>query len=172
MSKPGERREAVRLLLRLPLALLDDAGAVLDDRAVAHDLSTKGFQAETQAPLKKDQTVGFRLELGAGDELRGRARIAWTRPTDLANWAGAEFVGLKRADVRRLKHALNPSSGVDWDALADRAIIALGASLAVLLLAALLGSSVWRIALFRFLPKAVAVVLMGWSLRELLRPRD
>ena len=137
---------------------------------MAHDLSEKGFRVETRVELKPDQPVGYRLELGSGGEIHGRARIAWTQRTDLANWAGAEFLGLTRDARRRVRRVISPSD-VDWNVIVDKAIVALLLTFAVTVIGAGLSDPAWRRTTAAVFPRAVAVVAMGWSLVELLRSR-
>lgn len=169
MSSPQDRREAPRILSQFSVVLSDEAGATLDDRAVAHDVSDKGFKAETQADLKVGQDARFRLEL-AGEELRGLGRVVWVQRTDMAVWAGVQFRGLSWADRRRVRRVTSPSD-IEWGAIADKAITAL-----LILLFTVIGWSVaenrvWREILPGLLPNALVAVVAGLALREVLRPR-
>jgi hypothetical protein len=169
MSNPEDRREAPRILTDFSLQLSDEAGASLDDRALAHDVSDKGFKAETQVELKPQQIVRFRVTI-RGEEIVGRARIAWIKRTEMSFWAGAEFLGMSWSDRRRVRRITHPSD-VDYVRIADNALTALlilgGTSLAWLLST----STIWRSVIAELFPKLIATVVMGWALRELLRPR-
>jgi hypothetical protein len=169
MSDPDERRQAARILSEFALVLDDEKGALLDDRALAHDVSDKGFKAETRAELKQGQVVRFHLTLGK-QEVRGRARIVWCHRTDLSFWAGAQFVGMSWSDRRRVRKITSPSE-VDWVALGDKGLTALLILLAATLAWAALSDRIWRSVLSEIFPKMAAAVVMGFALRELLRPR-
>lgn len=163
-----DRRRAPRILSEYPLVIEDDRGTVLDDRALAHEVSEKGFKLETQAELDKEQRIRFKLVFDRGEELTGVARIAWTEKNEFARWAGAEFSALSWADVRRLRRLVDPSH-VDWDALADKAVTALGTIVGVALIYKVLYSPTLREVLYTIFPKALATFALGWSLRELFR---
>lgn len=167
MSEETERRKAARILTDFSLILLDEKGGELDGRALAHDVSDRGFKAETQAELAKGQTVRFRLTVHEGREIRGRAKIVWSHREELAWWAGAQFVGLSWGDRRLLRRVTSPSD-VDWNGIADRAIVALSLLLAVMVAWSALSSPVWRGVLEDIFPKAVAAVVMGFALKALL----
>lgn len=169
MTEGGNRREAPRILTDFSLVLTGADGSSLDDRALAHDVSDKGFKAETQAPLAQDQIVRFKLALG-GEDLVGRARIVWIQKTDMAVWAGAQFVDLSWADRRRIRKITSPSD-VDWGAIGDRAITALSLVLGTVLAWTALTNPVWRDVLPGLFPKALAAIVAGLALIELLRPR-
>jgi hypothetical protein len=169
MSAPDNRRESVRILTDFSLILVDDKGEVLDDRAVAHDVSEKGFKAETQAELKEGQIVRYRLAL-RGQDIPGRARVVWCHRTDLSYWAGAQFLTLSWSHRRLIRQITSPSD-VDWGVIADKAILALSILLGTILSWMALSSPVWRAVLPSLFPKAVAAIVMGFALRELLRPR-
>lgn len=163
----SDRRQAPRILTDFTLVLVDDAGRELDGRALAHDVSDKGFKVETQAELAKGQTLRFRLGLPEGREVVGRARVVWSQKEDMACWAGAEFVGLPWGERRRIRRVTSPSD-VDWGVIADKAIVALSLLLATAVAWIVLSSPVWRAVLEDVFPKAVAAVVMGLALRALL----
>ncbi len=125
-----DRRRAARIFGDFPLILLDDDGAPLDARATAHDLSERGFKIESCAELKPGAFFRFSLSLDAGEQIEGRARVVWSEKTELSFWAGGEFLGMAAGDRRRVRRATSPS-GVDWDALADKAILVLSVLLAL-----------------------------------------
>lgn len=169
MSSPDNRREAARILTDFSLVLIGDKGEILDDRAVAHDVSDKGFKVETQAELAQGQVVRYSLAL-RGQDLSGRARVVWCHKTDLAYWAGVQFLGLSWSHRRLIRQVTSPSD-VDWGLIGDKAITALSILVGTTLAWAALSNPVWREVLPSLFPKALAAVVMGFALRELLRPR-
>lgn len=168
MSGPDERRTSARILSEFPLTLLDDKGEVLDQHAVAHDVSDKGFKIESRAELKKGQFVRFALSLDADGDIKGRGRIVWSERTDLSYWAGAQFMKISWSDRRRVRRITDPSS-MDWNALADKTILALSLLLATIVGWRLLSSNLWREIIGGLIPTALAAFAMGWALKELLR---
>lgn len=165
-----ERRRSARILSEFPLSLLDEKGELLDQHAVAHDVSDKGFKIETRAELKPGQFVRYALSLDVDGSIKGRVRIVWVERADLSYWAGAQFLGLSWGDRRRIRRFTSPSD-VDWNALADKAIIALSILLVTLVGWNLLSSRLWRGVLAGLVPTAFAAFALGWALRELLRRR-
>jgi hypothetical protein len=163
-----ERRTSARILSEFPLTLSDDKGEVLDPHAIAHDVSDKGFKIETHAELKKGQTLLFALSLDAEGDIKGRARIVWCERTDLSYWAGAQFLKVAWADRRRLRRITSPSD-VNWDALADKAILSLSLLLAAIVGWRVLASPLWRGVIGGLIPTAIAAFALGWALKELLR---
>lgn len=170
MSASDERRTSARILSEFPLTLLDDMGEVLDQHAVAHDVSDKGFKIESRAELKKGQSVRFSLSLDASGDIKGRARIVWGERTDLSYWAGAQFMKISWGDRRRVRRITSPSS-VDWNALADKTILALSLLLATLVGWRIWSSNLWWGIVAGLIPTALAAFAMGWALKELLRRR-
>jgi hypothetical protein len=170
MSGQDNRRAAARVLTDFPLALMNENGVELDAHAVAHDVSDKGFKAESRAELVDGQVVRFRLGIDATGDVIGRARIVWCQRTDLSFWAGAQFVGLSRKDRRRIRRITSPSD-VDWNLIADRAIVALGLTLCTLAAWTAATNKVWRTVMSDLTPQVVACLIAGWALRELLRRR-
>jgi hypothetical protein len=168
MSFADDRRSADRILSHFSLVILSDIGEILDDNALAHDLSTSGFKMETLARLKTGQVVRYRLRLDAGGDLRGQARVAWVEESDLSQWAGASFLRLSWADRRRVVKVTRPNQ-VDWNAIADRAIFALSVFLVTLLTWNFLSNPTWRTVLALMMPKIFAAVAMGLALRALLQ---
>jgi hypothetical protein len=170
MSRPEDRRTSARILSEFPVVLLDDKGVVLDPHAVAHDVSDKGFKIETRAVLKSGQPVRFSLSLDAEGDVKGRARIVWCEPTDLSFWGGVQFQRMSWSDKRRVRRITSPS-GMDWNALADKAILALSILLVTLVGWRLLSSSMWRGILGGLVPTGIAALALGWALVVLLRRR-
>ena len=165
-----EKRQSARVLTEFALTLLDEKGALVDQHAVAHDVSTKGFKAEARVELRVGQIVGYRLALEAESVISGRARIVWCQRTDLSYWAGAQFLKMSWGDRRRIRRIQSPSS-LDWNGLADRAITAMIILLVTLVAWTGLRNPAWRQLLPRLIPEAAAAVAMGVALRELLRWR-
>jgi hypothetical protein len=170
MSARENRRRSARILTEFPLVLHDDEGALLDRHAVAHDISDKGFKIETRAELKPGQYVRFALALDADGDVKGRARIVWGEGVELSNWAGAQFMKVSWRDRRRIRSITSPSD-FDWDALADKAIVALSILLVTIVGWSLLSSALWREVLGRLIPTTVAALALGWALNVLLRRR-
>ena len=162
-------RGPARILSEFRLSLLDEGGAALDAGALARDVSEAGFKIESRADLAPGQLVEFVLSLDGG-AVRGRARIAWSERTDASCWAGATLVKMSWRDRRRVRRATRPST-VDWDGIADKAIVALSVLLATLVGWSVFSSALWRGIVLRLLPTAFAALVMGWALRELLRRR-
>ena len=62
-----ERRDGARLITDLFVALrAAKGGAVIDERATAHDVSIRGFRLETQAQLSEKTVISFTLDLPGG----------------------------------------------------------------------------------------------------------
>jgi hypothetical protein len=169
MSGPEDRRDAPRILTDFSLMLQDDVGVILDDRAFAHDVSGKGFKAETQAELKKDQMLRFSLAI-RGEELQGRGRVVWVTKTDMSFWVGVQFSGMSWADQRKIRRVTSPGD-VEWGQLADKAIVALLLLLGATVSWVVTTNPIWRQVVPSLLPKAAAAVVMGLALRVMLSPR-
>jgi|GEM_PF-1891177 len=164
-----ERRGSARILNDFSLVLMDERGTVIDEHAIAHDLSAKGFRAELHGDVVEKQPVRFQLSLDGGVEFKGRARIAWVQRTDFSIWAGAEFVGLTWAEKRMLKAASSGPSA-NWMLVATRLLLGtlwIGGGLAF---AIGVRSNFWRPQMVSLAPKALAAVALGWGLLELLTP--
>jgi hypothetical protein len=170
VSPRDDRRRSARLLSEFPLVLMEPSGTVLDDRALAHDLSAHGFKAETQARLQKGAAVRFRLSLDQAGEVAGRGRVAWEQSTALSVWLGVEFQGLSWADRRRVRRATHPRD-VDWSVIAERLALGLFVVMATGVLGRMMASALWRGYLAALAPKAFACAALGWALIVLLRPR-
>jgi hypothetical protein len=164
------RRTATRILTEFSLTLFDEKGHPVDEHAVAHDVSDKGFKFESRAELKAGQAVRYKLAFLEGQDLSGRARIVWCQRTDLSYWGGAQFLNLSWGDRKRIRRVTSPSDA-DWDGLLNKAIIALSIMLATLLLWSAFKSLAWRAVLSRLAPELFAALLCLWALRVLLRWR-
>ncbi|HAZ08089.1 MAG TPA: hypothetical protein DCZ01_06110 [Elusimicrobia bacterium] len=170
MTHKDERRQTTRILNEFYVVLQDDKGGLIDDHALAHDVSDKGFKVETNGVLEKGQDLRFRLHLFERQEILGRGRVVWVDRTGLALWGGVEFRSLPGADRRRLRRLTRPSN-VKWPVIIDKAFIAAFWATASVVLWIGLMSPVLRGVMLDLAPKALAAVAMGWSLKELLRPR-
>lgn len=170
MSRREERRSTTRILTEFGVVLSDHHGAEIDARAIAHDISEKGFKVETRAELAAGQVVRIRLSIGEGADVKARARVAWTERAQLWTTAGAVFLGLAWKDRRRLRRLTGPP-GIDWSGLLDKAIVALSLLLIVTAAGSALAYPVWRDFAERLLPKALAAVALGLALRALLSSR-
>ena len=170
MSAPENRRTSTRILSEFPLTLHDEKGEILDQHAVAHDVSDKGFKIESRTELNTGQSVRFALSLDAEGDIKGRARIVWSKRTDLSYWAGGQFVKMSWRDRRRVRRVTSPSD-VDWNALADKLILMLSVLLATIVGFRLMSSSLWRGVLGGMIPALFAALAMGWALNVLLRRR-
>lgn len=102
--------------------------------------------------------------------MSGRGRVIWVESTDLALWAGLEFIRLSWSDRRRLRRITRPPS-VEWSIIVDKALTAALLFAATLAIWGALTSYIWRSLLWDLAPKAVATLALGWALREMLRPR-
>ncbi len=163
-----ERRTSARILTDFSLVLLDDMGVVIDDHAVAHDLSAKGFRAEMHGEIAEKQAVRYRLSL-PGRELAGRGRAAWIQRTDFSVWVGVEFQGLSWSDRRLLKQATSRSSA-NWVLIGVKAVMAVIWGGGLIALFAGLRSNFWRPQMLALAPKVVAAFAVAWALLELAAP--
>ncbi|OGS38967.1 MAG: hypothetical protein A2506_09075 [Elusimicrobia bacterium RIFOXYD12_FULL_66_9] len=120
--------------------------------------------------LRKGQFLRFHLQLTEGQSMGGRGRVVWVERTDLALWAGVEFIGLSWSDRRRLRRITRPSE-VAWSRIFDKAIKAALFLTATLLIWGAVTSYVWRALLWNMAPKVLATLALGWALREIIRPR-
>lgn len=164
-----ERRASARILNDFSLVLQDEKGAVIDEHAIAHDLSAKGFRAELHGEIVEKQPIRFHLSLDGGQELKGRARVVWVQRTDFSIWAGAEFVGLTWAERRMLK-AASTGPSANWVLVSTKILLGIlwiGGGLAF---AIGVRSNFWRPQMVSLAPKALAAVALGWALLELLTP--
>ena len=168
MSPSDERRQGARFITDLSVIVRSAKGASLDDRAIAHDVSVKGFKLETQVDLKQDETIQFTLELPEGHNALGAGRVVWAKRETFATWAGIKVTKMAWADKRRLAKMLDPDQ-VNWARIGDLALKA--AFLIVLAMAA--QKIAFRPKAFagmaELLPKFAAVILMAWAFLGLIR---
>jgi hypothetical protein len=151
-----------------PLMLTDTRGAMLDEHAIAHDLSEKGCRAETVADLQVGQDVRCRFVINKTD-LRCTGRVTWAQRTDFAVWSGVEFRGLSWYERRVLRDATQ-GPRADWLLIAGKALFAVCFITAALGLWFGMLSAFWRPQIVDLIPKAFAAVALGWSIREMLSP--
>lgn len=164
-----DRRGGARFLTDLPTVLrAAKGGEVLDDRAVAHDISTKGFKVEMSCDLPAGTLLTFELELGQGEFAKGRGKVVWSNKEQMATWAGVEIVSMPWGDKRRLNQLLNPDR-VDWARLGDLGLKTVIALTVVSAAHRLLYSPMARGVLSRMTPKILALMIMGWALINLLK---
>ncbi|MFI5348391.1 MAG: PilZ domain-containing protein [Elusimicrobiota bacterium] len=168
MSGGEDRRRSTRVLTEFSVTLRDDAGSMLDQHAVAHDVSEKGCKIEARAELKPGQFVRFALALDENGDIRGRARIVWCERSDLSYWAGVEFLKLSWRERRRVRSLTNPSN-MDWDLLADKALFALAILATTAIGYRMLTNTAWRGVLADIVPSVLAAFALGWALIVLLR---
>lgn len=165
---PPNKRRQVRFLTDLDLVLLEPSGAVIDDKAKAHDISSAGFRAETRLKLKEGAKLGFLLVMDEGS-VRGQAQIVWVSP-DQWGWyhAGAKITKISWRDARRLRRQVY-TPGYDFWGLAKLFFKALFWAVLVLgLHNVIFHQPVVRKVLLDLWPVLVAVFVLGWSLRALL----
>lgn len=85
------------------ITLYDSAGALLDDKAKAHELNPSGFQAETKLKLREGSKIDFMVHLDTGESVGGQALITWVKP-DQWGWyiAGAKITKMPWRHKRKL----------------------------------------------------------------------
>lgn len=166
-----ERRTSPRILTEFPLVLSDEKGAIIDARALARDVSDRGFQVETSGELVRGQPLSFALGVDAALSLRGRGRTVWVERSPPIFRAGVEFVSLSWSDRRLLRRLCAPSPGVLWSEIVDKALMAVVLMTVVMLIWNVLSSRFWREILRGLAPRVVAIAALGWALREFLRSR-
>ncbi|MEK7384212.1 MAG: PilZ domain-containing protein [Elusimicrobiota bacterium] len=170
MSRPEDRLQSVRICGEFPLVLDDEKGVLIDDHALAHDISAKGFKLESNGVLRMGQLLCFRIQFNQGPPMSGRARVVLVERADLVLWAGVEFIHLSWSDRRRLRRITHPSA-VKWDIVVDKALAAAFLITVTWALWGALSSYIWRSLILDLAPKVLATLAMGWALREMLRPR-
>jgi len=118
------RRASARFLTDLDLVISDKDGTVLDGSAQAHDISPKGFRAETKLEMKEGDVFHFSLEAEDREEepITGRAQVAWTgqNPWGGTN-IGVKITKISWRDSRRLAANLF-RGGYDFAGLARKAM--------------------------------------------------
>ena len=159
-----ERRTGTRFITELSVVLRPSKGGPpIDDRATAHDVSTKGFKVETQAQLPENSLISFTLELSMGETATGKGRIVWSNRETFATWAGVEIVSMSWSDKRRLAQLLNPDT-TDWGRLTNVCIKLVMIVTVIIAAHRILLSGQLRGLLATLMPKIVALLVMGWAL--------
>ena len=116
------RRAEPRFLTELALVVSEVSGKIVDQFGKAHDVSQRGFRAETSAKLKVGDEFGFQLraEVDAAP-IRGRARAMWVEPNPWGGVnVGAKITRISWADSRRLRKG-TLAEGFDFAAIAKLA---------------------------------------------------
>lgn len=164
-----ERRAGARFITEMSVVLSPSSGGTpFDDRATAHDVSTKGFKVETQSPLKQGALVAFSLELPMGARASGKGRVVWSNRETFATWAGVEIVSMPWGDRRRLGGYLNPEQ-TDWSRLSGLGVRLVMALTVVAAAHRVFHSAQLRALLVQLAPKALALLVMGWAFLGLLK---
>jgi hypothetical protein len=104
MSSNFEDYESVRRS-QLTLSISDESGRLIDSNALAHEVSVKGFVAETQLCLSPADVIVYTLAATTGQALRGRSVIVWAKKKKLSYLIGANFIDqswIQRWELRRL----------------------------------------------------------------------
>lgn len=164
----SERRRGARHITDLALVLRSSDGRTLDGRAVAHDVSVKGFKLETSAALDKGQKLSFILDLPGGRRAPGRGTVMWAKRETFATWAGVRLDKLAWADKRRISKMIDPDQ-IDWAHIGDLALKAVFAVVMVVSLQKMIFQPGTAASLGPLLAKLAAMLAMAWALTGLLR---
>jgi hypothetical protein len=170
MSDAGSDREWTRMATEFEVVLSEPGGAVIDAHAQARELSVAGFRAETQVALSEGQSVAFEIALRDEEKVAGRGRVIWTSQ-DQFGWfaSGIRITRMswgERSQLRR--HIYRP--GYDFWGLARKMfwgfywVIVVAAVQNMLLF-----QPVTLELALKMGPVLLAALVMGWSLRTLLR---
>ena len=117
---PQNRRRSARAFTDFDCVLTESSGRALDARATAHDLSVRGFRAETRARLQEGQTLRFLIHLPRGATAAGEGEVVWAGPDQLGNaHFGVRIVSMGWRDRTALRELLHPP-GYDFVGLAQR----------------------------------------------------
>ena len=164
-----ERRVGARFLTELTVCLrATKGGEILDDRATAHEISTKGFKIETQFALAEKALVSFVIELPDGRGVAGKGRVVWANREQLATWAGIQITAMSWGDKRRLSALINPDQ-VNWSRIVDLCVKLVIIVTVIIASHRLLISPLARGVLSRMAPKIIALMIMGWALIGMLK---
>lgn len=164
-----ERRTSARFITEMSVILRPAAGgAPIDDRAIAHDVSMKGFKVECGVQLPENAVLAFTLELPMGAHASGKGRVAWSNREPFATWAGIEITAMSWGDKRRLSQTLDPDR-VDWARLTNLCVKLVMALTVTAAAHRILFSAQLRGVLASMMPKIVALFVMGWALLGLLK---
>lgn len=143
-------------------------GAPISDHATAHDITLKGFKAESQEQIPEKTVVYFTLELNEGDTAAGVGKVAWSRRETFAAWAGVEITSMAWGEKRKLNRRLNPDS-IDWARLFDLCFKLIMSMTVVISAHRIYRDAMLRGVFYSILPKAVALIIMGWALVGMLK---
>ncbi|MDD5656773.1 MAG: hypothetical protein PHF00_05905 [Elusimicrobia bacterium] len=135
-----QRRGQARCLIDLPLKIWDASRNLIDDKSVAHDVTTSGFGFETRTDISRLRHVIFELRLPDGGTASGSASLVWSRHEEWGTWAGAKISRLSRGEGRKIRKVIH-GPGFDWVGLWDRALVAGALVVAGMLLQELLAAS-------------------------------
>ena len=166
---PG-RRSMTRFLTDLDLVIADLSENVIDERAQAHDITPKGFRAETKASLKEGDKFKFHLQVEDEDPIVGLAQVVWVGQNPWGWWnVGVKITKISWRDRRRLDSNLL-RHGYDFAGLARKAALALFWFIVV----AGLDNIVFhqpqaRKVLLHLTPVVIASVFLAWGLLLLFR---
>lgn len=164
-----ERRDGARFLTELSVVLRPiKGGEPIDDRATAHDISTRGFKLESQAKIADGSLISFTLELPRGEKVEGRGRVAWSKQEPFACWAGVEITRMSWGDKRRLNRTLNPDT-VDWAHLSDITFKLIMSVTVVIAAHRIAVDASMRQLAEHLAPKILGVTVMGWALLGMLK---
>ncbi len=164
-----ERRGGARFITELSAILRSlPGGTVLDERATAHDVSSKGFKLETQVALAVNAKIAFTLHLPEGRLVEGKGRVVWANPEPFATWAGVEITTMGWMDKRRLNHLLDPDA-IDWARLGSLCVRFVVAITVIVAAHRLILSPMMRGVLSQMAPKILALMLMGWALINMFK---
>ncbi len=167
-----EKRGGARFLTDLNVELRPlKGGEAIDDRAIAHDVSAKGFKVETQAELAEKSVLAFTLQLPAGQTASGKGRVAWSRKETFATWAGIEITSMSWGDKRRLAHVVNPDA-VDWENLTSVCLKVIMAVTVIIAAHRVFYNGQLRGLLSALAPKIIALFVMGWALVGMLKKEN
>ncbi|MBI3552894.1 MAG: PilZ domain-containing protein [Elusimicrobia bacterium] len=163
------RRSAARFLTDLDLTLFDSSGRLIDAHAQAHDVSPKGFRAETKTNLAEGDVVRFSLDFEEEEPVTGQAQVVWIgqNPWGWYN-VGVKITRISWRDSRRLQSNLF-KPGYDFASLAKKAMRALWW---LVLIAGVdnifFHQPAVRVIFLHLSPVLVALFFFGWGLMMLL----
>lgn len=164
-----DRRDGVRFLTDLSVVLRPEKGGPpLDERAMAHDVSMKGFRLESQAQIEVDSVLSFTLDLQRGARASGKGRVVWSKRETFATWAGVEIIEMPWGDRRRLKQLIHPDD-VDWTSFSQLCVKFIMAITVVAAAHRLATSPELRKFLWMMSPKILALFLLGWAISNLFK---
>lgn len=122
---PPDRRATTRFLTDLDLVMYDLSDNIIDEHAQAHDITPKGFRAETKTAVKEGDKFKFSLEVEGEDPIEGQATVVWIGQNPWGWWnAGVKITHISWHDRRRLG-ANVVTKGYDYVGLAKTAAKAL-----------------------------------------------